>query len=59
MKFQAGAARIEQEEAAAFGEALRKVGEEFGSYFADAALGLDDLRDRDKLAYSRISKAKR
>jgi hypothetical protein len=55
----AGAACLEQKKAAAFGEALRKVGEEFGSDFADASLGLDDLRDRDKLAYSRISKANR
>ena len=59
VQFAAGAACVEQEKAAAFGEALGKVGKEFGSDFADASLGLDDLRDRDKLAYSRISKAKR
>jgi hypothetical protein len=59
MEFAAGAACIEQKKTAAFSEALGKVGEELGGYFADASLGLDDLRDRDKLAYSRISKTKR
>jgi hypothetical protein len=54
----AGTAGVEQKETAATGEALWKVGIEFDGNFADAALRLDDLRDRDELAYSRISSAK-
>jgi hypothetical protein len=59
VKLAAGAAGVEQEKAVAFGEAFGEVGKEVGSDFADAALCLGDTRDRDKLAYSRISSAKR
>jgi hypothetical protein len=59
VKLAAGAARIEQKETTAIGEALGKIGEKFRGNFANSALGLDDLRDRNELAYSKISSAKR
>jgi hypothetical protein len=58
VKFAAGATRVEQKKAAAFGKALWEVGKEFGGNFADTSLGLDNLRDRDEIAYSKISSAK-
>jgi hypothetical protein len=49
---------VEKKKAAAFGEAVGEIGEYFRGHFANAALHPNDARDRNVLAYSKISSEK-